>query len=149
MRILAVIVALGLLVLSSCCPKCDCIGGDTGITFRVSGFTSTELQTFMVKRYERNTSLTAFIDSFEVQPLFEPGTDSLLIFPRLLDERLIERYDYVLHNDSVATNILLNNLSVEYHEGKGCCKCPRYNLKRYTVNNIHQYPENGTFRITR
>lgn len=83
------------LLLSACCTKKECIGGDEIYEIAFYNFTGADLDTITIFRYHKNTGFQTVIDSFITSA--EPSGDYLSLY---IYDRIHTSLDYKINIQS-------------------------------------------------
>jgi len=131
---LYIVAFISTLLWSGCCTKRYCLGINDLDVIEFSGFELADLDTVVIKKYEKGSNFTRFVDSVEI------FTDLLFIQQqgnRLhLTEKVDPRYAYMVHLKSIGTSY---TLSAFESKRRGCndgffCFDSYEELSSYNVN---------------
>lgn len=135
-----------LLLPSACCTKMYCLGADDLNELDFYRFASTDIDTIIIKRYDRNVNLTLPIDSSTIiTPSFYNESEYQVIY---LIDRIDVNFNYKVIISSTGQTFTITDFVVKKEKcNTGFLCTDQYNsLESYTVNGVRQFL--GQIRIS-
>ena len=130
--------SISILILNSCCTKKYCSGADDLDTIGFYGFNQQDLDTLVIKRYNKDSNFQNYLDSLFIEPEYFTSTTEYEIV-HFTDKFTVD-YDYKIEIISTKQSYTLTDFVVEKEKCNTGFMCSDYfnSLVSYKVNNNTQ-----------
>lgn len=134
-RLIGILLSLiSILIVNSCCTKVHCIGADDLNDISFYGFNQQDLDTLVIKRYNKDSNFQNYLDSLFIEPeYFTSSTEYEMVH---LTDKLIVDYDYKIEIISTRQTFTITDFIVEKEKCNTGFMCFDYynSLGSYKVN---------------
>lgn len=144
-------------VISSCCFMviCDeCDPNEMDITLDYKDYSHEELDTVIIKQFEKSTGFSVMVDSFAMHTHFDTWQQNTNFYSLVKVFTLFndfgnkdyranyakyDKYNYQLYFPKANLNLNITEMVVNFEKAEGCCDCDRYVITSYLINNSFRY----------